>query len=242
MSTFLTERESITLILLAGTLTWLAKAPPAWLRRLRTRGADTAALLPLAALAPMGLPVAAVAGTPTSGAVLTDIGLFFGKAGAFVFGSGLAIVPFLFGGVVQEMRWLTEQQFLDAVAVALITPGPVVITTAFIGYLVAGFPGAIVASLATFLPCYILTIIPAPYMRRYGKLPAITAAVQGVTAAAIGAIAGAVLVLGRRSVYDLTTAAVAAGTYLLLRKTTLPEPVVVLIAAGLGLALYPLRT
>ena len=128
---------------------------------------------------------------------LTQIGWFFFKAGAFVFGSGLAIVPFLYGGVVKEYQWLNEQQFLDAVAVAMITPGPVVITVGFIGYLVAGVPGACVAALATFLPCYLFTIIPAPYFKKYGKHPAIKAFVDGVTAAAIGAIAGAVFVLGK---------------------------------------------
>src|SRR5438309_7802444 len=104
---------------------------------------------------------------------LMKIALFFLKAGAFVFGSGLAIVPFLYGGVVKENQWLTEQQFLDAVAVAMITPGPVVITVGFIGYLVAGVPGACVAALATFLPCYLFTILPAPYFKRWGKHPAI---------------------------------------------------------------------
>lgn len=240
VTTFVTERESVTLVVLAGAVSWLAKAPPAWLSRV-TSGGGPAALLPLAALSPAGATAAATAGVAASGAVLVDIALFFGQAGAFVFGSGLAIVPFLFGGVVEEHRWLTEQQFLDAVAVALVSPGPVVITTAFIGYLVAGFPGATVAALATFLPCYLLTIVPAPFMRRYGKLPAVTAVVEGVTAAAIGAIAGAVLVFGRRSVVDLTTAVVAVGTYLLLRRTTLPEPLVVVAAAGLGLALYVLE-
>lgn len=239
VSTFVTERESVILVLLAGVVAWLVKAPPAWLSRM-TSGGGLTALLPLAAISPAGASAAATAGSAASGAVLVDIALFFGQAGAFVFGSGLAIVPFLFGGVVEEQRWLTEQEFLDAVAVALITPGPVVITTAFIGYLVAGFPGAIVAALATFLPCYLLTVIPAPFMRRYGKLRSITAVVEGVTAAAIGAIAGAVLVFGRRSIVDLTTAAVALGTYLLLRRTALPEPLVVLAAAGLGLLFYVL--
>ena len=230
VTTFVTERESIPLIVLAGVVTWLVKAPPGFVRRLTPGGG--AAVLPLLA---SGAPVtlAATPG-PVSGSLLLDIALFFGKAGAFVFGSGLAIVPFLFGGVVQELQWLTEQQFLDAVAVALITPGPVVITTAFIGFLVAGYAGATVAALATFLPCYLFTVIPAPYMRRYGRVPSIYAAVQGVTAAATGAIGGAVLVLGRRSVYGLTTALVAAGTYLLLWKGLggrhLPEPVIVLFA------------
>src|SRR6185369_14707115 len=105
------------------------------------------------------------------------------------------------GGVVKEYGWLNDQQFIDAVAVAMITPGPVVITVGFIGYLVAGLSGAVVAALATFLPCYLLTIIPAPYFKKHGKRPGIVAFVDGVTAAAIGAIAGAVLVLGRRTIF-----------------------------------------
>ena len=98
--------------------------------------------------------------------LLAQIAVFFAKAGAFVFGSGLAIVPFLYGGVVTENQWLTEKQFLDAVAVAMITPGPVVITVGFIGYLIAGLPGATVAAVATFLPCYLFTVIPAPYFKK----------------------------------------------------------------------------
>src|SRR5213079_3168069 len=120
--------------------------------------------------------------------VLWQLFVFFTKAGAFVFGSGLAIVPFLYGGVVKEYGWLNDQQFLDAVAVAMITPGPVVITVGFIGYLIAGLAGAVVAALGTFLPCYLFTILPAPYFKKYGKRPALVAFVDGVTAAAIGAI------------------------------------------------------
>jgi chromate transporter len=105
-----------------------------------------------------------------AGGKLAQIAWFFIKAGAFVFGSGLAIVPFLYGGVVKEYEWLNEQQFLDAVAVAMITPGPVVITVGFIGYLVAGIPGACVAALATFLPCYLFTVIPAPYLKNTGSI------------------------------------------------------------------------
>src|SRR5690606_3173444 len=126
----------------------------------------------------------------------------FTKAGAFVFGSGLAIVPFLYSGVVKEYGWLNDQEFLDAVAVAMITSGPVVITVGFIGFLVGGFEGATVAAVATFLPCYLFTIIPAPYFKKHGKRPGIVAFVDGVTAAAVGAIAGAVVVLGRRTLLD----------------------------------------
>jgi chromate transporter len=173
--------------------------------------------------------------------VLWDIFWYFGAAGTFVFGSGLAIVPFLFGGVVKEFHWLTDQQFLDAVAVALITPGPVVITTGFIGYLVAGLAGAGVAAFATFFPCYLFTVIPAPLMRRYGTHPAIIAAVDGVTAATAGAIAGSVIVLGKRSIVDLPTAGIALATYLVLAKTSrIPEPVLVILSAAVGLAVYPL--
>jgi chromate transporter len=167
--------------------------------------------------------------------------VFFAKAGAFVFGSGLAIVPFLYGGVVTEYHWLNERQFVDAVAVAMITPGPVVITVGFIGYLVAGFPGACVASLATFLPCYLFTIIPAPYFKKYGKLPAIVAFVDGVTAAAIGAITGSVIVIAKRSIVDIPTALMAIATVLILWKyKKLQEPVIVAGAALIGLVLYPL--
>jgi chromate transporter len=178
---------------------------------------------------------------------LLKIALFFTKAGAFVFGSGLAIVPFLYSGVVKEYEWLNEQQFLDAVAVAMITPGPVVITVGFIGYLVAGLPGAIIAAVATFLPCYLLTIIPAPYFKKHGKRPGIVAFVDGVTAAAVGAIAGAVLVLGRRTIFaegwnpewpKIVVLMVALG--LLLKFKKLPEPVIILGAAIVGLAVYPL--
>lgn len=149
-------------------------------------------------------------------------------------------MPFLYSGVVKEYAWLTDHQFVDAVAVAMITPGPVVITTGFIGFLVSGFWGAVVAAIATFLPCFLLTVITAPYFKKYGKAPALVAFVDGVTAAAIGAIIGAVVVIGQRSISDWVTACLAVGTAaVLLRFKKLPEPVVVLVAALLGLAIYP---
>src|SRR6185436_15115988 len=144
-----------------------------------------------------------------SDSVLVSLLVFFTKAGAFVFGSGLAIVPFLHQGVVQQFGWLTEQQFLDAVAVAMITPGPVVITVAFIGYLVAGTAGAIVAAIGIFLPVYVFTIVPAPWFQRHRHNPQLQAFAAGATAAASGAIAGAVVVLGQRAIFDIPTAAIA---------------------------------
>ena len=155
-----------------------------------------------------------------------------------MFGSGLAIVPFLHGGVVEHYGWLTERQFLDAVAVAMITPGPVVITVAFIGFLVAGFAGASAASIGVFLPCYLFVVIPAPYFHRIADNRSIKAFVDGVSAAAAGAIGGAAVVLGRRAITDLPTIAIAAATLLLLIKAKkLPEPIVIIASGLVGLAL-----
>ena len=223
------ETEFALLMVLAGVLVWWWRTPPAWLRRPPLAGLAAGPVLP-------AMPAAL--GDP---GVLVQIGLFFAKAGAFVFGSGLAIVPFLYGGVVTEHQWLTEKQFVDAVAVAMITPGPVVITVAFIGYLVAGLGGAMVAALATFLPCYLLTVLPAPYFKKYGKRPAVLAFVDGITAASIGAIAGSVFVIARRTIVDLPTALIALATIILLwRFKKLQEPMVIAAAAVLGIVIYPL--
>ena len=220
--TFITEKEVLWLVLLAGIIVWFYKSPPKFARTVQS-------ILFVPALLQ-------IVTNAWSNNKVEQIGWFFLKAGAFVFGSGLAIVPFLYGGVVKEYHWLTEQQFLDAVAVAMITPGPVVITVAFIGYLVAGVPGACMAAFATFLPCYLFTVIPAPYFNKYGKHPSIKAFVDGVTAAAIGAIIGAVIVLAKRQFIDLISVGIAALTILvLLRFKKIQEPYIILAAAVLGL-------
>ena len=228
--TVVTESEIAWLFIGGGLLNWFWRAPPKWLGK-------------------GGLNALAVAQAPGVSGVLSgldlpllgQIGLFFAKAGAFVFGSGLAIVPFLYGGVVTEHHWLNDKQFVDAVAVAMITPGPVVITVGFIGYLVAGFSGACVAALGTFLPCYLFTVLPAPYFKKYGKLPAVKAFVDGITAAAVGAITGSVIVIARRSVVDWPTVVLALVTVVLLwRFKKLQEPVIVVAAALFGLTVYPL--
>jgi chromate transporter len=222
VSTFITEQENIWLILFAGFVVWFARRAPSFFNKYNS------VLIPIVFLQ--------IATHFTANEKLLQIWWFFLKAGAFVFGSGLAIVPFLYGGVVKDYQWLNERQFLDAVAVAMITPGPVVITVGFIGYLVAGFPGACIAALATFLPCYLFTIIPAPYFRKYGKNPSIKAVIDGLTAAAIGAIAGAVLVLAKRQFIDVPSVVIAFLTGLtLLRFKKIPEPVMILAAALLGL-------
>jgi chromate transporter len=228
-TTIVTGREMVVLVLLAGVLVWLTRAPPAWFNKAVAPDLASGGLLTIAL-------ADAAEGLRASLPLLIQLLGFFSFAGTFVFGSGLAIVPFLHGGVVLDHRWLTEQQFRDAIAVALITPGPVVITTAFIGFLVAGFVGGMVAAVGTFLPCFVLTVLPAPFFRRHGTRPGLAAIVQGVTAGAVGALAGAVVVLGRAAVVDVPTALVASGTLgvrLLLPRA--PEPILVAVAAAFGL-------
>ena len=219
------QQEIVWLFLLSGVVVLLERATPGSAKAL-------AALMPWPAGLTTGLHGPAPAGT------LPTLAWFFTKAGAVVFGSGLAIVPFLYGGVVGAHHWLTERQFLDAVAVAMITPGPVVITVAFIGYLVAGPLGASVAAAGVFVPVYLFVVLPAPYFRRWAQNARIKAFVAGVTAAATGAIVGAAVVLARRALPDLTAMLIALiALVLLLRVKRLPEPAIILAAAAAGLLL-----
>jgi len=227
--TIITQSEIAWLFIAAGLLVWVIRCKPTFGNK--AMGLGLVPPVDAAQLAPVVFDPA----------LLTQIGLFFAKAGTFVFGSGLAIVPFLYAGTVTEHHWLTDRQFVDAVAVAMITPGPVVITTAFIGYLVAGLPGAAMAAVATFLPCYLITIVSAPHFKKWGKNPSVIAFVDGITAAAIGAIAGSVVVIAQRSISDIPTALLAIGaTALLWKFKKIPEPVLVIGAALIGLAVYPL--
>ena len=197
LATAWTESEIIWLFLGSGLVALFVRFPP---KGKLGSASSAGAWLPIAG---MNLSLAAaVMPSRADLAAAGRIALYFAEAGSFVFGSGLAIVPFMHGGVVNQFHWLTERQFLDAVAVAMITPGPVVITVAFIGYLVAGPLGASAASVGVFLPCYLFVIIPAPYFRRFADNPKVKAFVDGVTAAATGAIAGAAFVLGRRALTD----------------------------------------
>ncbi|MFM9826815.1 chromate transporter [Flavobacterium sp.] len=219
--TVITETESLMLFIATGLIYMLVKAPPVWITRPKNASVFVVGFIGFWTYE---------AGT------LTKIAWFFTKAGAFVFGSGLAIVPFLHSGVVAEYHWLTEKQFVDAVAVAMITPGPVVITVAFIGYLVNGFAGACVAAIATFLPCYLFTILFAPYFKKYGNNQSIKAFVDGITASVIGSLVGAVFIIGTRSITDITTVIIAVLAVLaLLYIKNCKEPYIILISAIAGL-------
>ncbi len=221
--TFLTEKEEILLFIALGILYLFYQT--SWKKK-----SITIQSLPLL--------LSAVHVKSTQSELYEKIILFFSKAGAFVFGSGLAIVPFLHGGVVGEHGWLTEQEFLDAVAVAMITPGPVVITVAFIGYLIAGFTGASLAALATFLPCYFFTILPAPYFYKIAKNERIKAFVDGITAAVVGALVGSVLVITGKSIVDIPTVFIAliSATVLIYTKK-IQEPQLILLAGIVGFVL-----
>ena len=221
VSTAWTSHEIIWLFLLGGVVSVLVKAYP---MRMQTRTV---------------IPLLFTFGAFGVNGTLSQIFLYFAKAGMFVFGSGLAVVPFLYGGVVQGHHWLTDHQFVDAVAVAMITPGPVVITVAFIGFIVAGVPGATAAALGIFLPVYLVVVLLAPSYKRWAKNPQLNAFVRGVTAAATGAIAGAVIVLARRSICDVPTFAIAIVSLAVLFRWKIPEPVVIGCAAMAGLLVRP---
>jgi chromate transporter len=231
------QAELAEFFILAGLAVLLVRAWPGWRRGL------------LMGLGGVGLGAAIWwleawlrhAGTAAdSTGVLAQILLFFTKAGAFVFGSGLAIIPFLHQGVVQQFGWLNEHQFLDAVAVAMITPGPVVITVAFIGFLVAGLAGAVMAAIGIFLPVYVFTILPAPWFKRHRDNPQLKAFVDGATAAATGAITGAVVLLGARAIIDWPTALIGLASLGVLWRFKVPEPLLVAISGLVGLVLWPL--
>jgi chromate transporter len=231
------QTELAEFFILAGLIVLLARAWPGWKRGL---------LMALGCVA-LGLAIWLMeawlrqAGTAADSAdILAQSLLFFTKAGAVVFGSGLAIIPFLQQGVVQQFGWLNEHQFLDAVAVAMITPGPVVITVAFIGFLVAGLPGSIMASIGMFLPVYLFTILPAPWFKRHRDNPQLKAFVDGATASATGAITGAVIVLGARAIIDLPTALIALVSLGVLWRYKISEPILVTISGLVGLILWPL--
>jgi chromate transporter len=233
--TALTGSEPVLVIVGAGLLMILLDARPQIQRRRRkppdgVAGADSNS--------PKSMPLLIGLGTLAGGGTLAALALFFLKTGAIVFGSGLAIVPFMRAGVVDQHHWLSDSQFLDSVAIGLITPGPVVISAGFIGYLVAGLPGALVSSIAIFTPIYLGIVVPGRWFLRHRDNAQLRAFVAGATAAAAGALCGAVVVLTRQAVIDWITATIAVATLGLLWRFKVKEPYVVVATGALGILVY----
>ena len=192
-------------------------------------------LIVAAPLAPVA-PMAPIASTST----LTKLLLFFLKAGALTFGSGLVIVPFLEQGVVQQYGWLGERDFLIAVAVGMISPGPVVITATFVGYLVAGFWGSLAATIGIFLPSFILVLVAAPLLARHRSNRNVQGFVKGAYAAAIGTILGACVLLGRIAIGDWLTILIAVVTLVALFRWKVSSPLLMAVTAAAGLVAFPI--
>jgi chromate transporter len=193
-----------------------------------------------APLSVAAVPVLAQLAPVASGSTLSKLGLFFLKAGSLTFGSGLVIVPFLEQGLVQQYGWLDERQFLIAVAVGMISPGPVVITATFVGYLVAGFWGSLVSTVGIFLPSFILVLVAAPLLRRYRLNPNVQGFVKGAYAAAIGTILGACVLLGRIAIGDWLTVLIGLASLAVLFRWKVNNPLLIAVTAVIGLIAYPL--
>jgi len=186
------------------------------------------------------VPVTAAATNGAAGSILSKLLLFFLKAGSLTFGSGLVIVPFLEKGLVQQTGWLDERQFLIAVAMGMLSPGPVVITATFVGYLVAGFWGSAVATVGIFLPSFLLVLIVAPILTRHRANPNVKGFVKGAYAAAIGTILGACVLLGKIAVGDWLTALIALLSLVVLVRWKVSNPVLVAVTAVIGLIAFPI--
>jgi chromate transporter len=199
----------------------------------------TPAALSLAA-PPVLAQLAAPASTSISSSILGKLLLFFLKAGSLTFGSGLVIVPFLEQGLVQQFGWLDQRQFLIAVAIGMISPGPVVITATFVGYLVAGFWGSLVSTVGIFLPSFLLVLIAAPLLARHRGNANVQGFVKGAYAAAIGTILGACILLGRIAIGDWLTAAIGIVSLAVLFRWKVSNPLLIAATAVIGLIAYPI--
>ncbi|HYN80170.1 MAG TPA: chromate efflux transporter [Gemmatimonadaceae bacterium] len=227
VATVITRAESAALVALSGAAIMLLRGGS---YRMEAATARSVVAPSFALLSAAGLPAFPL---------LVTLFLFFATAGLVVFGSGLAIVPFLHGGVVEQHHWLTEAQFMDAVALSFISPGPVVMMVAFIGFMVAGLAGASAAALGVFLPAFALVVIFAPQFARIVRNARLRSFVAGVTAAAIGALMGAVIVLSIRTFRDWRAVPIAAAVLATFIKwPRIPEPAVLAAAAAVGLAFW----
>jgi chromate transporter len=205
--------------LISGLLVWIIKTPPQFLY-------SSIFLVPFSwNLESLG-----------NHHIIAKLFLYFAWAGTVVFGSGYAVIPFIHEGVVQNYHWLSETQFMDAISIGMITPGPIVLAVAFMGYLIAGIKGALVTTIGIFLPCYLCVILFAPHFHRIAHHEGVKAFIQGVTIAVAGAITGSAITLGKSAITDLPTVGIFLGTsFMLYQFKKIREPVWLLIAAGVGM-------
>jgi len=195
---------------------------------------------PPVAMQVAAVPALAQMAPVASGSTLGKLLLFFLKAGSLTFGSGLVIVPFLEQGLVQQYGWLDERQFLIAVAIGMISPGPVVITATFVGYLVAGFWGSVVSTVGIFFPSFIFVLVVAPLLARHRGNPNVQGFVKGAYAAAIGTILGASILLSRIAIGDWLTALVGLASLVVLFRWKVSNPLLFAVTAIIGLIAFPL--
>lgn len=195
---------------------------------------------PAALAALPAVPAAAAAAPVAVTSAAAKLLLFFLKAGALTFGSGLVIVPFLQEGVVHQYGWLGQRDFLIAVAVGMISPGPVVITATFVGYLVAGFMGALAATVGIFLPSFILVLAAAPLLARHRANPNVQGFVKGAYGAAIGTILGACVLLSKVAIGDWLTVLIGVASLAVLFRWKVRNPLLVATTAAIGLIAFPL--
>ena len=174
------------------------------------------------------LPAATASGQAID---LATLGAVFLKAGALLYGSGYVLLAFLRGDLVERLGWLTDAQLLDAVAIGQVTPGPLFTTATFVGYILAGLPGAAVATLAIFAPAFVFVWLIGPIGDRLRDRPMTAALLDGVNAAAIGLMAAVSLELGISAIRDPLTVgiALAAGAALLSGRVS---SVLIILAAG----------
>jgi chromate transporter len=232
--TFALEAEVALLFIMSGAVAVLYYGT-----LLKGRRPPTSTLL---SSTPLAVAQAAAVLTPAaaSGSILGKLGLFFLKAGALTFGSGLVIVPFLQQGLVTEYGWLKEREFLVAVAVGMISPGPVVITATFVGYLVAGFWGSLVSTIGIFLPSFLLVLIAAPIVARHRDDANLQGFIKGAYGAAIGTILGACVLLGRIAIGDWLTALIGIAALAVLFRWKVSNPLLFAVAAVVGLVAFPI--
>jgi chromate transporter len=186
-----------------------------------------------------GALLPAVAALPWSGTNAQIFAVFF-KAGFFMFGSGLAVVPFLKRYIVEQFHWIDTRVFLDAVAVSMISPGPAAVAATFVSYLLNGFSGAAVATVAIFSPALLFTLVASPIVLRYRENARLQGFIQGIKVAVFGVLAGTTLLVARIAVGDLFTLSIALVSLVLLTVfKKIPEPLAVFAGALIGLAAYP---